>query len=129
LLGHGDFEFDDIIVALNDVGYNGPLSVEWEASTWIVSTEVRNEIETTANLLNLRLQYISWRTFFKIWVKRAKWILKLRNNWHGYWFSIFLIKETGLQLLFVKRKKAVGGQPFLISCIKIPRFQESWGKE
>ena len=29
-LGHGDIEFEDIIVALNDVGYNGPLSVEWE---------------------------------------------------------------------------------------------------
>ncbi|KAB2641797.1 MAG: sugar phosphate isomerase/epimerase [Verrucomicrobia bacterium] len=29
-LGHGDIEFEDIIVALNDVGYRGPLSVEWE---------------------------------------------------------------------------------------------------
>jgi sugar phosphate isomerase/epimerase len=29
-LGHGDFEFEDIIVALNDIGYRGPLSVEWE---------------------------------------------------------------------------------------------------
>ena len=29
-LGHGDIEFEDIIVALNDVGYKGPLSVEWE---------------------------------------------------------------------------------------------------
>ncbi len=29
-LGHGDIEFEDIIVALNDVGYAGPLSVEWE---------------------------------------------------------------------------------------------------
>lgn len=29
-LGHGDIEFEDIIVALNDVGYHGPLSVEWE---------------------------------------------------------------------------------------------------
>lgn len=28
--GHGDVEFEDIIVALNDVGYSGPLSVEWE---------------------------------------------------------------------------------------------------
>jgi len=28
--GHGDIRFEDIIVALNDVGYNGPLSVEWE---------------------------------------------------------------------------------------------------
>jgi sugar phosphate isomerase/epimerase len=28
--GHGDIRFEDIIVALNDVGYGGPLSVEWE---------------------------------------------------------------------------------------------------
>ena len=31
-LGHGDVVFEDIIVALNDIGYNGPLSVEWEDS-------------------------------------------------------------------------------------------------
>jgi sugar phosphate isomerase/epimerase len=31
-LGHGDVDFEDIIVALNDVGYAGPLSVEWEDS-------------------------------------------------------------------------------------------------
>ena len=30
--GHGDIEFEDIIVALNDVNYQGPLSVEWEDS-------------------------------------------------------------------------------------------------
>ena len=30
--GHGDVDFERIIVALNDVGYNGPLSVEWEDS-------------------------------------------------------------------------------------------------
>ncbi len=29
-LGHGDIKFEDIIVALNDVGYAGPLSIEWE---------------------------------------------------------------------------------------------------
>jgi len=29
-LGRGDIRFEDIIVALNDVGYTGPLSVEWE---------------------------------------------------------------------------------------------------
>jgi sugar phosphate isomerase/epimerase len=29
-LGHGDIKFEDVIVALNDVGYTGPLSVEWE---------------------------------------------------------------------------------------------------
>jgi len=31
-LGHGDIRFEDIIVALNDIGYDGPLSVEWEDS-------------------------------------------------------------------------------------------------
>jgi sugar phosphate isomerase/epimerase len=31
-IGHGDIKFEDIIVALNDVGYQGPLSVEWEDS-------------------------------------------------------------------------------------------------
>ncbi|MFH0769839.1 MAG: sugar phosphate isomerase/epimerase [Candidatus Peregrinibacteria bacterium] len=29
-LGRGDVNFEEIIRALNDVGYNGPLSVEWE---------------------------------------------------------------------------------------------------
>jgi len=31
-LGHGDIDFEEIIVALNDVGYAGPLSIEWEDS-------------------------------------------------------------------------------------------------
>lgn len=30
--GRGDVVFEDVIVALNDVGYRGPLSVEWEDS-------------------------------------------------------------------------------------------------
>lgn len=30
--GHGDIDFERIVVALNDVGYAGPLSVEWEDS-------------------------------------------------------------------------------------------------
>jgi sugar phosphate isomerase/epimerase len=29
-LGRGDIRFEDVIVALNDIGYQGPLSVEWE---------------------------------------------------------------------------------------------------
>ena len=29
-VGRGDINFEEIIVALNDVGYQGPLSVEWE---------------------------------------------------------------------------------------------------
>jgi len=31
-VGHGDINFEEIIVALNDIGYQGPLSVEWEDS-------------------------------------------------------------------------------------------------
>ncbi len=29
-VGRGDIDFEEIIVALNDIQYNGPLSVEWE---------------------------------------------------------------------------------------------------
>ena len=29
-VGRGDIDFDDIVRALNRVGYGGPLSVEWE---------------------------------------------------------------------------------------------------
>jgi sugar phosphate isomerase/epimerase len=29
-LGRGGVNFEEIIRALNDIGYNGPLSVEWE---------------------------------------------------------------------------------------------------
>jgi sugar phosphate isomerase/epimerase len=29
-VGRGDINFEEIIVALNDAGYRGPLSVEWE---------------------------------------------------------------------------------------------------
>jgi sugar phosphate isomerase/epimerase len=31
-LGHGSVDFEEIIRALNDIGYQGPLSVEWEDS-------------------------------------------------------------------------------------------------
>ena len=31
-LGHGDVDFDGIIRELNQMGYDGPLSVEWEDS-------------------------------------------------------------------------------------------------
>jgi sugar phosphate isomerase/epimerase len=30
--GRGDIDFEEIIVALNDIQYTGPLSVEWEDS-------------------------------------------------------------------------------------------------
>ena len=29
-IGHGDINFEEIIVALNDISYKGPVSVEWE---------------------------------------------------------------------------------------------------
>ena len=29
-VGRGDIDFEEIVVALNDIGYHGPLSVEWE---------------------------------------------------------------------------------------------------
>jgi sugar phosphate isomerase/epimerase len=31
-VGRGMIDFESIIVALNDIGYQGPLSVEWEDS-------------------------------------------------------------------------------------------------
>ncbi len=31
-IGHGDINFEEIIIALNDISYHGPLSVEWEDS-------------------------------------------------------------------------------------------------
>ncbi len=31
-LGHGDVDFDNIIRVLNQIGYDGPLSIEWEDS-------------------------------------------------------------------------------------------------
>ena len=31
-VGRGDVDFERIICALNDIGYRGPLSVEWEDS-------------------------------------------------------------------------------------------------
>ena len=29
-LGRGSIDFEEIIRALNEIGYNGPLSIEWE---------------------------------------------------------------------------------------------------
>ena len=31
-VGRGDIDFEEVIVALNDIGYGGPLSIEWEDS-------------------------------------------------------------------------------------------------
>ena len=31
-VGRGDIDFEEVVVALNDIGYGGPLSIEWEDS-------------------------------------------------------------------------------------------------
>ena len=49
-LGHGDIEFEDIIVALNDTGYRGPLSVEWED---IRMDRVHGALEASAFVRNV----------------------------------------------------------------------------
>jgi len=51
-LGHGDIKFEDIIVALNDVGYRGPLSVEWKMAEWTASTARRKAAPSSANLIH-----------------------------------------------------------------------------
>ena len=40
-IGHGDINFEEIIVALNDIGYNGPLS-SGKTAEWIGCTEQPN---------------------------------------------------------------------------------------
>ena len=49
-LGHGDIEFEDIIVALNDIGYAGPLSIEWEDSRMDREYGAKEACEFTRNL-------------------------------------------------------------------------------
>ena len=44
-LGHGDINFEEIIVALNDIGYSGPLSVEWEDSRMVREHGAREACE------------------------------------------------------------------------------------
>ena len=46
-IGHGDVKFEDIIVALNDIGYRGPLSIEWED---IRMDRVHGAIESCRNV-------------------------------------------------------------------------------
>ncbi len=58
-LGHGDIRFEDIIVALNDVGYRGPLSVEWED---IRMDRVHGAAEAAAFLRKLDFPRVPWRS-------------------------------------------------------------------
>jgi len=48
--GRGDINFEEIIVALNDVGYSGPLSVEWEDSRMDREHGAREACELVKNL-------------------------------------------------------------------------------
>ena len=49
-VGRGDVRFEDIIVALNDINYTGPLSVEWEDSRM---DRVHGATESAAFVKNL----------------------------------------------------------------------------
>lgn len=44
-LGHGDVDFDSLIRELNDAGYTGPLSVEWEDSGMDRETGAREALQ------------------------------------------------------------------------------------
>lgn len=44
-LGHGDVDFENIIRELNDAGYSGPLSVEWEDSGMDREAGARESLE------------------------------------------------------------------------------------
>lgn len=46
-LGHGDVDFDGIIRELNQMGYKGPLSVEWEDSGMNRITGIRESYQVT----------------------------------------------------------------------------------
>lgn len=49
-VGRGDIDFEEVIVALNDAGYEGPLSVEWEDSRM---DRVHGATESAAFVRNL----------------------------------------------------------------------------
>jgi sugar phosphate isomerase/epimerase len=44
-LGHGDVDFDAIVRELNDAGYTGPLSVEWEDSGMDREVDAREALQ------------------------------------------------------------------------------------
>lgn len=49
-MGHGDVDFDGIIRELNQIGYSGPLSVEWEDSGMDRIQGARESYEYTSNI-------------------------------------------------------------------------------
>lgn len=49
-LGHGDVNFEDIIRELNTIGYDGPLSVEWEDSAMDRLYGARESLEFVRNV-------------------------------------------------------------------------------
>jgi sugar phosphate isomerase/epimerase len=75
-IGHGDINFEEIIVALNDVGYQGPLS------GWTASTERRKPASSSRRLTSSRLRWLSTRLS--------------RRNSHNYSEARTLRKHPGL---------------------------------
>jgi sugar phosphate isomerase/epimerase len=49
-LGHGDVDFEEIIRALNAIGYAGPLSVEWEDNGMDRESGAREALEFSRNI-------------------------------------------------------------------------------
>ncbi len=49
-LGHGDVDFENIIRVLNQIGYKGPLSVEWEDSGMEREFGAKESLELVRNL-------------------------------------------------------------------------------
>ena len=49
-VGRGDIDFEEIIVALNDINYDGPLSIEWEDSRMDRVHGGRESAEFTKNI-------------------------------------------------------------------------------
>jgi len=49
-LGHGDVDFDGIIRVLNDIGYEGPLSVEWEDSGMMRELGAKESLDFTRKI-------------------------------------------------------------------------------
>ncbi|MGI6381706.1 MAG: sugar phosphate isomerase/epimerase family protein [Tissierellaceae bacterium] len=64
-LGHGDVDFDGIIRELNQMGYKGPLSVEWEDSGMDRLTGIKESYEL-ASRINFEPSDISFDSALKV---------------------------------------------------------------